>query len=595
MQDVSAYLNKEADSLELSVLVLANQAEKGASPDSLFKAFAKARKHFKHIEPIVVFYFPEENKRINGPAIVKAEEYDDKVVSPTGFQVIEETLYAAEDSIHLKELASEALNLHAILGNLKRMMANSTFTDKSIFEAIRLEMLTLSSLGITGFDSPISFQSLAEAREALKGVETVADFYQGRDGHKDLQATFDAAYQYLMEHPDFDSFDRATFITRHLNKLSVEIYHYQQALHIPNNTVKMALNMDVENFFQADAFIPDFFVPGYNRNLRPEVADLGRMLFFDPVLSGNNSRACSSCHNPDKAFSDGQVKSVAFNFQGQVTRNAPTLINSIYQRSQFWDQRVHVIEDQITDVMANPLEMHGGIQHAPAKLEKSAAYQKLFQDAFGGQKPITDRNIQSALATYIRSLRGLNSRFDQFIHGDSSTLNADELVGFNLFMGKAKCGTCHFAPLFNGTAVPLFNDTESEVLGVPQKPDTTRAVVDADLGKYNITKREPYKHAFKTPTVRNAALTAPYMHNGVYRTLEEVVDFYNRGGGAGIGIQLSNQTLPPDELHLSAREQRQIVAFINTLTDTTGITKVPAALPAFGDKGLDQRKIGGKY
>jgi len=112
-------------------------------------------------------------------------------------------------------------------------------------------------------------------------------------------------------------------------------------------------------------------------------------------------------------------------------------------------------------------------------------------------------------------------------------------------MGKAKCGTCHFMPFFNSTVPPHFTHTESEVIGVPTRPDTANAVIDNDLGKYNLFPFDVFKYAFKTTTVRNAALTAPYMHNGVYSDLEQVMDFYNRGGGAGIGIALDNQTLPP--------------------------------------------------
>ena len=122
-------------------------------------------------------------------------------------------------------------------------------------------------------------------------------------------------------------------------------------------------------------------------------------------------------------------------------------------------------------------------------------------------------------------------------------------------MGKAKCATCHFVPLFNGSIPPSYLETESEIIGVPIRPDTANATLDTDMGKFHTFNRELHKNAFKTPTVRNASLTAPYMHNGAYKTLEEVIDFYNRGGGTGIGIELFNQTLPPDPLHLSKKEK----------------------------------------
>jgi cytochrome c peroxidase len=134
-------------------------------------------------------------------------------------------------------------------------------------------------------------------------------------------------------------------------------------------------------------------------------------------------------------------------------------------------------------------------------------------------------------------------------------------------MGKAKCGSCHFAPIFNGTQAPLFIKSEAEVLGVPSAPDTIAAVIDADPGRFGLYQYPQFRYAFKTPTLRNISKTAPYMHNGVYKTLEQVLDFYNRGGGAGIGIHLDNQTLSGDPLQLNANETKSIIAFLNTLED----------------------------
>ena len=131
--------------------------------------------------------------------------------------------------------------------------------------------------------------------------------------------------------------------------------------------------------------------------------------------------------------------------------------------------------------------------------------------------------------------------------------------------------TCHFVPLFNGVAPPYFSEAESEVLGVPATTDTAHAELDADEGKYNLYPISILRYAFKTPTLRNIDLTAPYMHNGVYRTLEEVIDFYDKGGGSGLGIAPVNQTLPANRLQLSEKEKRQLIAFLHSLTDTAGL------------------------
>lgn len=184
---------------------------------------------------------------------------------------------------------------------------------------------------------------------------------------------------------------------------------------------------------------------------------------------------------------------------------------------------------------------------------------------------VSEEQVRIAIAGYIRSLVRFDARFDRYVRGDATALDLAERRGFNTFMGKGKCGTCHFVPLFGGTVPPTYLKTELEVLGVPTRPDTVNATVDLDPGAYRITRIPLHQHAFKTPSLRNVAVTGPYMHNGAYRTLEQVVDFYARGGGAGIGVDLPNQTLPPDPLRLTAREKPDLVAFMRSLTDTSGL------------------------
>ena len=170
----------------------------------------------------------------------------------------------------------------------------------------------------------------------------------------------------------------------------------------------------------------------------------------------------------------------------------------------------------------------------------------------------------NAIGSYVRSLISLTSRFDEYMQGNSEAMNAHEIKGFNLFMGKAKCGTCHYMPLFNGNLPPRFVKTESEVIGVPST--ISGKEIDPDLGRYAIIKTPSLKHSFKIPSIRNAASTAPYMHNGIYNTLEQVMDFYNKGGGTGLGISINNQTLPFDKLNLTHEESVDIIAFINSLS-----------------------------
>jgi len=152
------------------------------------------------------------------------------------------------------------------------------------------------------------------------------------------------------------------------------------------------------------------------------------------------------------------------------------------------------------------------------------------------------------------------------MRGELSDFTEEELRGMNLFMGKALCATCHFVPLTNGTVPPAFRETENEILGTPE---TSRNLeVDDDLGFYWVFESDIHKYMFKTPTIRNIQHTAPYMHNGVYETLEEVMDFYSNGGGGGMGFALDHQTLPFDSLALEAGEIKAIIAFMKTFSDT---------------------------
>ena len=176
--------------------------------------------------------------------------------------------------------------------------------------------------------------------------------------------------------------------------------------------------------------------------------------------------------------------------------------------------------------------------------------------------------IIKAISSYISTLNGFNSKFDRNIRAEEDTFTEEEKLGFNLYMGKALCATCHFIPLTNGTVPPFFSEHEKEVIGVPET--AANASLDDDLGFYwrHDQKLEVHKGMFKTPTVRNSELTAPYMHNGVYKTLEEVMNFYNLGGGGGMGFNLPYQTLPFDNLQLSKKEEKALIAFMKTLTDT---------------------------
>jgi cytochrome c peroxidase len=355
------------------------------------------------------------------------------------------------------------------------------------------------------------------------------------------------------------------FITAHGNPVTEDISDLETRLNIHVLRYNRLLNQDAKTLFDTNAFNVNAYTPDHSSFISDEKIALGKILFSDPILSGTGKRSCRSCHQPAMAFTDGLVKNTIIGQHELLERNTPTLINAALQPALFYDLRVNTLEDQSVNVVQSTKEMHGSMVMSVKRLWQDKKYRQMFLTAF----PYEDKTridtfeVMNAIGSYIRSLVYLNSRFDEYMRGDKSKMNTDEISGFNLFMGKAKCATCHYMPLFNGTFPPRFAKIEAEVIGVPES--VTEKIIDPDLGRYAVLKVESFKHAFKTPTVRNAPLTAPYMHNGVFNTLEQVMDFYNKGGGAGLGIKIENQTLPFDSLSLSRKEQDDIISFIRSL------------------------------
>ena len=575
--------------LDSAVQQLSNAIAGKAPTAELQALFREAKYAYKRTEYLTELYFPYTAKSLNGPPLDEVE-FDDPnqvIIPPEGFQVIEEMLFPTQDPENHQQLVEAVNQLASNVHRLKTVTATTTFTDSHIFESLKLEVYRIITLGISGFDSPAALNSIAEAEVAIKELSLVFEFYKGELSKRNAElataatAEFTAASEYLARYNDFDSFDRLSFISQHANKISENLQESQVALEVGFLTEIGPLTPHAKTLFDKNAFNTAYFAPGYNKIPTPKQVALGELLFFDPVLSANNSRACVSCHNPEKAFTDGLAKSIAFEQKGEVLRNAPTILNSGLQSALFYDSRVVFLEDQITDVLNNPLEMHGNFEEAVKKLTDNSAYVSLFDQAYEDtvETPVTSKKIRMALAAFIRSKVAMNSRFDQYMRGDTSMLSAEEKHGFNLFMGKAACGTCHFMPLFNGSVPPAYKVAESEILGVPKSPDTTNIELDEDLGKYHLHKKDLHKLAFKTPSVRNVGLTAPYMHNGVYETLEQVMDFYNKGGGEGMGLHVPHQTLAPDALNLNTGEVNALIAFMNALTDTSGHTTIPKPLP----------------
>jgi cytochrome c peroxidase len=273
--------------------------------------------------------------------------------------------------------------------------------------------------------------------------------------------------------------------------------------------------------------------------------DLGRQLFFDPRLSSNESISCGSCHIPEQAFTDNETTSRSLG-GNKGTRNTPTVINAAFQPYQFWDGRASSLEDQALLPLENPGEMGSSIPSVLDRLNQAPQYRDAFRRVFGSSA--TRQNLAQALASFERTILSGNSAYDQYVAGHATALSPKAAEGMKLFEGKAHCRLCHQG--YN------FSDGVFHNLGVGW--DGTRF---ADEGRRAVTGIVKDLGAFKTPTLRQVAQTAPFMHDGSLANLEAVVDFYDRGGQP-------NPHLDPlvQPLRLTAEEKEALVEFLRSLS-----------------------------
>jgi cytochrome c peroxidase len=310
-------------------------------------------------------------------------------------------------------------------------------------------------------------------------------------------------------------------------------------------------------------------LPHHRDGFSPQQIDLGRLLFFDPVLSGNKDLSCANCHNPAKGFSDGMARSVGAS--GQLhPRSAPTLWNSAFLKSLLWDARADSLEQQALGPLFSELEMANTPEQLMANLNQVDAYPELFTQAFpNSEDAMVIANITTALTAFQSSLISLNSPYDRYAHGDSKALNPEQLEGLNVFRSfVARCSQCHTPPLFTNQQVAVIGTPEPE--GMPR-----------DIGAQATFGAERLRGGFKVPTLRNIALTAPYMHSGRFATLREATEFYTKGRGHAVpeGEELLLHW-HISEPNLTATELDRLVDFMGALSDESFMPEIPQQVPS---------------
>lgn len=557
------------------------------SQNDLKSSLRSTRNTYKKNEFLFEYYYPNFIKAsINGAPLYHLNPYTPKakVEEPKGLQRLDELVYSEQAKGESERILLLTKKLVEDYENLHRDFVKHPILDREVFEASRLEVIRIFSLGVTGFDTPGSLNGLDEVVWSLESLKETLEPY-GEYVKKselglvsELNNLFNQARTYLKTSPGFEQFDRLYFLKEYVNPIYRLILEMQLAVNLETpdevSSLKKSINYNVKNIFDEDFLNPYFYSKLTADKDNDRLRRLGKRLFFDKKLSRDAYFSCASCHNPELGFTDGVDRHTSFDGKDKLARNTPTLLNSSYTTRFFADMRAFKFEDQIEHVIISHKEFNTNYEAIFDYLKSDEGYLKEFQEAFsskGNDAIINKSTLSSAFASYLIGLKSFNSSFDRYVRGEIDTIDPLVKKGFNIFMGKAACGTCHFAPTFAGLVPPLFNDSESEVLGLLAEENAMKSTIDNDLGRYNNHHPKErvwiYKNSFKTPTIRNASITGPYFHNGAYSSLESVVDFYDHGGGAGLGLDVKNQTLAADSLHLSINEKHALIAFMKSLTD----------------------------
>ncbi|MCB0510829.1 MAG: hypothetical protein KDC82_08695, partial [Bacteroidetes bacterium] len=515
-ESISKYHLEKLNSFEAKLLELQDLEQQNIPESDLKNSFLACRIAFKYVEFLVVYTDNFKNKNYNSPNVLSAYEsnLESDVIAAHGLQVVEDLIYNPdkESRENLKQELTLLIRLvqEETQSFQSKKLENPHLFNTIVIDALRVEVYRLEALGITGFDGVSSKNSLAEAHANLESLKKVLSFYKAlfvQNNKKALYSygikTTQKAINYLKKNQDFDKFNRLEFMDRHLHPLSSYLYTLTKELNYEFPSNKNAINREARYLFDPNSLNQLYFAPLQSEHSLA----IGKKLFEEKLLSSNHTRACSSCHIKEYAFTDDLVKNLSIDGETSLLRNTPSLINVAYQTKFFYDSRSKKLETQVINVIHNDLEMGGNLSLIIDSLKQKPEYAELFKKAYVGE--IDANKLATSIAEYIGTFTSRNSKLDQYFAGDKAALNQSEINGFNLFAGKAKCATCHFFPLFNGLVPPHYTDTESEILGVP-KDKKNPSIIDSDVGRYGNTKLEIHQFAFKTPALRNIELSAPY-------------------------------------------------------------------------------------
>ncbi len=556
------------------------------------------------------YFDPTTYRKINGPLPVEWEtEVFEKFEKPyrregAGLTLAE--LYLDEGSISRDSLLHLVSSAHkAVQIFLSDSITGLLSMPDHFFLCNRLYLLNLAAIYTTGFECPDPASVIPETEDMLEQIRSIYHIYNRQFPNaslgEDYLKLYDDAFHFVRAQPkDFELFDHYKFIRDYVNPLfALNQKMLKQYNCVSQNNNDYTLNTQVNSIFSKELYrgqnIKGIFHRVKDQNTLAQIEALGKLLFYDPILSGNNKRSCASCHVQENGFADNSVNnSLQFDHQNRLSRNSVSLLNAPYNHLVMTDGKHLSLQEQVLAVISNPLEMGGNEEEALEKVLSCKTYKNGFRALLVNtpqEKEITTEHIASAITFYYGKFSKYTSAFDRGMN-QQMIEHEDVKKGFNLFMSKAQCATCHFVPQFNGVKPPYLG-SEFEVLGTPA--DTLYQMLSEDKGRYLVNPAFETMSAFRTGTLRNVEKTAPYMHNGVFKNLEQVLEFYKGGGGAGRGLKVDNQTLSADSLRLTKTESQQIIAFMKSLSEDIPVEAPPARLPVSKFKEINNRIVKGTY
>jgi cytochrome c peroxidase len=611
---MSKHFADQINKLETGWQGLFNLANHSDTESDVGKASLKNEIHAVRIELKKAdfwlrYLYPQEYRKLNAPLPVEWEtEVFEKFEKPYrregfGLTLAELTLDESPvDSSHLEKYLDPGMQV--LKGFLADSVMDKIDIPQNFYYANRLFLLNLAAIYTTGFECPDPSRIMPEMHAMLNAVNEIQTRFQIENSEfkisKDYLDLFGEMKLFVQSQGDsILLFDHFSFIRDYVNPLyslnQKAIRNYQFS---SSNMIDFSLNDLSESIFSKDLYTAQNTTGIYglvNDQSANYLKETGEMLFFDPILSINGKRSCAGCHQPSMYFTDTVAStSITLNRSSRLDRNTPSLMNVFQNHLLMQDGQFYQAEDQIRNVICNPTEMGCRPDEIVRNVLSCKEYKKRFSKLTSltpAYPEITDRHILGAIIYYLNSFNQCYSYFDDAMMKKTSTVE-EMKKGFNLFMGKAQCATCHFVPAFNGVKPPYVS-SEFEVIGTPS--DSAITMLSPDSGRFKIAPSPEMLHAFRTSTIRNVAKTKPYMHNGVFDHLHQVVAFYNDGGGAGHKLYVPNQTLSSDSLHLSEVEMQLLIFFMESLTEKMPQAKQPKQLPESSLSIYQNRKVGGEY